>query len=88
MADKVRRCRDFVGPDKDILLGLYMWDFSVAAPVPAELMRQQLAFAERFLSDRTIDGLLFHPTFAAALDVPAVQLSKEWIAEHGDEKWG
>ena len=35
-----------------------------------------------------IDGLIFHPTFAAALDVPAVRLSKEWIAEHGDGKSG
>ena len=32
--------------------------------------------------------LIFHPTFAAALDVPAVRLSKEWIAEHGDGKSG
>ena len=88
MADQIRKCRDFIGPDKDMLLGLYMWDFSVAAPVPADLMSQQLAFAERFLADRTINGLLFHPTFSAALDVPAVNLSKKWIAEHGEKRWG
>ena len=88
MSDQIRRCRDFIGPDKDMLLGLYMWDFTTAAPVPADLMRQQLSFAERFLADRTINGLLFHPTFAAALDVPAVNLSKQWIAEHGEKKWG
>ena len=88
MADQIRKCRDFIGPEKDMLLGLYMWDFSVAAPVPADLMSQQLAFAERFLSDRTINGLLFHPTFSAALDVPAVNLSKKWIAEHGERRWG
>lgn len=88
MEDQIRKCRDFIGPDKDLLLGLYMWDFSVVAPVPADLMRQQLAFAERFLADRTIDGLLFHPTFAAALDVPAVNLSKEWISANGEKPWG
>ena len=86
MADKVRKCRDFIGPEKDLLLGLYMWDFTIAAPVPANLMSQQLAFAERFLADGTIDGLLFHPTFAAALDVPAVNLSKAWIAAHGEDR--
>ena len=88
MENQIRKCRDFIGPDRDLLLGLYMWDFSVAAPVPADLMRQQLSFAEKFLSDRTVDGLLFHPTFAAALDVPAVQLSKEWIDANGEKTWG
>jgi len=88
MADNIRKCRDFIGPDKDLLLGLYMWDFTTAAPVPEGLMRRQLAFAERFLADRTIDGLLFHPTFAAALDMPSVNLSKEWIRTHGERRWG
>ena len=88
MADRIRRCRDFLGPDKDLLLGLYMWDFSVAEVVPEHLMRQQLEFARRFLADKTINGLIFHPTFAAALDVPAVKVSKQWIAEHGEELWG
>ena len=88
MADQIRRCRDFIGPEKDLLLGLYMWDFSEAAPVPAELMTQQLDFAEHFLADGTIDGLLFHPTFAAALDVPSVNLSKKWIAAHGEDRVG
>ena len=88
MMDRVRACRDFIGPDKDLLLGLYMWDFSVAASIPADLMRQQLECARKLLADRTINGLLFHPTFAAALDVPAVNLSKEWIAEHGEKQWG
>ena len=86
MEDQVRRCCDFIGEDKDLLLGLYMWDFSTAAPVPADLMRMQLDCAYRFLSNGIIDGLLFHPTFAAALDVPAVKLSKEWIAKHGEKE--
>jgi len=88
MGDQIRKCRDFIGPDKDLLLGLYMWDFSASSPVPADLMAQQLAFAEKFLADRTIDGLLFHPTFAASLDIPAVNLAKKWIAEHGEMAWG
>ena len=88
MADNVRRCRDFIGPDKDLLLGLYMWDFTIGAPVPAERMERQLEYARRFLADRTVTGLIFHPTYAAALDVPAVNLSKRWIAEFGDRLWG
>jgi len=88
MADNVKRCREFIGPEKDLLLGLYMWDFTLAAPVPAERMEMQLSYARKFLADRTVTGLIFHPSFAAALDVPAVKLSKEWIAAHGENRWG
>lgn len=59
MADNVKRCREFIGPEKDLLLGLYMWDFTLAAPVPAERMERQLSFARKFLADRTVTGLIF-----------------------------
>ena len=88
MEDQIRRCREFIGPEKDLLLGLYMWDFSESAPVPPDLMIRQLTFAERFLDDRTINGLIFHPTFIAAMDMPSVKLSQLWIAKHGERKWG
>ena len=29
-----------------------------------------------------------HPSFAAALDIPAVKLAKAWIAAYGDDLWG
>lgn len=41
MADNVKRCREFIGLEKDLLLGLYMWDFTLGAPVPAERMEMQ-----------------------------------------------
>jgi len=88
MADRVRQCRDFIGSGKDLLLGLYMWDFSEGAPIPADKMAHQLECARTFLADRTVDGLIFHPSFAAALDAPAVNLAKRWIAEHGESRWG
>ena len=88
MADNVKRCREFIGPDKDLLLGLYMWDFTTREPVSAERMEMQLEYARRFLADKTITGLIFHPSFAAALDVPSVNISKKWIAAYGDTLWG
>ena len=87
MRDNVRRCRDLIGPDKDLLLGLYMWDYTLGAPVPADRMEQQLENATSFLADGTVSGLIFHPTYAAALDAPAVNLAKEWIRAHGDDRW-
>lgn len=88
MEDSVKRCREFIGPEKDLLLGLYMWDFTLGEPVAAERMASQLEHARRFLADGTVTGLIFHPTFQAALDVPAVNLSKEWIRRHGEDLWG
>ena len=86
--DMVRRMRDFIGPDKSLLMGVYMWDYTLGEPVPADRMEMQLAFASKLLSDRTIDGLIFHPTYSAALDVPAVNLAKAWIKENGEKPWG
>ena len=87
MGTNVGRFRSLM-PDKPIILGLYMWDFDAHAPVSAARMEQQLAFARRFLADRTVTGLIFHPSFAAALGVSAVKLAKAWIASCGDDLWG
>ena len=43
--------------------------------------------AASFLADGTVSGLIFHPTYAAALDAPAVNLAKKWIRAHGDDRW-
>lgn len=88
MSDNVKRCREFIGPDKDLLLGLYMWDFSCGQPISAKRMETQLGVARGFLADRTVSGLIFHPSFAADLDLPSVNLSKQWIKQHGEEVWG
>lgn len=88
MGDQVWRCRELIEPDKNMLLVLYMWDFSCGKPVHAACMEVQLKFARQFLSDRTVTGLISHPSFAAALDVDAVRLSKEWIRSYGEDRLG
>lgn len=87
MAGEIPKAREFMGEKKDFLLGLYMWDyFTRGEPVAADLMASQLATAHRMLKDGVVQGLVFHPSYMAALDVPAVNLSKAWIAEHGEER--
>ena len=87
--DDVKRCRDYVGEGKDILLGLYMWEFAdKGMPMSAAMMEKQLDFARRLLDDRTISGLIFHPTFVANLDLEAVKISKAWIKANADDPWG
>jgi hypothetical protein len=88
MADNVKRCREFIGNEKDLLLGLYMWDFSCGQPISAKKMETQLNVARKFLADRTVTGLIFHPTFVADLNLDSVRLSKEWIKHYGEALWG
>ena len=69
-------------------MGVYMWDYTLGEPVPASRMEMQLEFAERLLREEVVTGLIFHPTYSAALDVPAVNLAKQWIRAHGEDLWG
>ena len=80
MEAKVREARQFLGMDMPVWLGLYMWDFGASfGPVSGPKMKAQLAVAERLLREGTVEGLIFHPTMSADMDVPAVNVSKEWI---------
>ena len=87
-SDAVRRMREFIGERKSLLMGVYMWDYTLDAPVPPDRMEMQLDFATDLLRDKTVDGLIFHPSYSAALDVPSVNLAKSWIRENADRRWG
>lgn len=80
--ESVDRLRGFVGEEKPILLGQYMWDFGGKREMPADLMAKQLAASERLLRSRRISGLIFHCTPLVDLNLAAVNLSRRWIAEH------
>jgi hypothetical protein len=80
----VRRMRDLIGGEKSLLMGVYMWDYTLGAPVSPKLMEMQLEFAGRLLREKVITGLIFHPSYSAALDVPSVNLAKKWVRENGE----
>jgi len=83
MEAKVREAKKFLGGQR-MMLGLYMWDFGAQfGPVTGEKMKAQLAVAERLLREGTVEGLVFHPTMSADMDVPAVRVSKAWIRAMG-----
>ena len=80
MEQKVHEARSFLGREMPIWLGLYMWNFgSGFGPVTGPKMKAQLAVADRLLRDGTVEGLIFHPTMSADMDVPAIREAKEWI---------
>jgi len=72
-------------PDKPTLLGIYMWDFGGKKPVTKELMKAQLDFALEQFKKGQIEGLIFHCTSLCNNDIEAVEYSKKWIAEYGEE---
>lgn len=73
-------------PDKPTLLGIYMWDFGNSKPISLDDMKLQLNFAYQKLKEKQIEGMIFHCTPLCDLDIEAVHYSRQWIAEHGDEK--
>ena len=52
-------------------------------PVTGAKMKAQLAVAGKLLRDGTVGGLIFHPTISADMDVPSVNISKDWIRSLG-----
>ena len=85
---QVGKLRDLVGAEKPVLLGQYMWDFGGRKPMPGADMERQLAATSRLLSQKAIHGVIFHCTPLVDMNLDAVNVSKAWIAEHGEKAWG
>ncbi|MDD4270746.1 MAG: hypothetical protein PHO07_02720 [Pirellulales bacterium] len=75
-------------PDVRVRLGVYMWNFNDKAVVPMELMKHQLDCAYRWLKSGRIEGLIFHCTPLCDMGLEAVEYSRCWIDEHGEEQVG
>lgn len=79
-----------LAPNKDTLLGIYMWDFGDRKPLDMDFMRKQLDVAHELYMKGEINGLIFHCTPLVnkkpALDV--VEYAREWIEKHADDKRG
>jgi hypothetical protein len=88
MEERLTRLREIVGPEKPILLGIYMWNFPKKAEIPRESMLLQLNLAERLMRTGAIHGLVFHCTPLVDTELEAVKMAKEWIRRHGEDEWG
>lgn len=86
--DRVGRLKDFVGVEKPILLGQYMYDFGGRKPLPGALMERQLEQTTRLLASRDVNGVIFHCTPLVDMDLDAVKVSQRWIAENSTQPWG
>jgi hypothetical protein len=72
-------------PDVRVRLGIYMWNFNSKAVVPLELMKHQLDCASRWLKSGQVEGLIFHCTPLCDMGLEAVEYSRRWIDEHGED---
>lgn len=74
-----------ISPNKQTLLGIYMWDFGGKKEIDQGFMVKQLDFAHKLYMDGEIDGMIFHCTPLVNKNLEAVNYSRKWIAEHGDD---
>lgn len=86
MKENVIKVRNLVGPEKALVMGIYMWDFGGNCPVPDDLMAKQLQTGLELIMDRQLSGLVFHPTSLVSRKLSSIEIARQWIAENGERK--
>jgi hypothetical protein len=61
-----------------------MWDFQAGRDMPIELMEYQCSLGLDWLLSGEIDGMVFLASNLCDLDLPTVNWTRGWVAEHGE----
>ena len=72
-------------PDKRIILGCYLWDYGMKAPMPLDRMKMQNELALKWLKAGDIEGIIMLSNCVCDIGLDAVEWTKDWIAEVGGE---
>ena len=72
-------------PGKRKLLGCYMWDFGDNKPVPLPFVQKQCRLGLEWLRQGRIEGVMFLGNFLCDRPLEAVEWTRRWIQEVGDE---
>ena len=72
-------------PGKRKLLGCYMWDFGDNKPIPLPLMQKQCRLGLQWLREGRIEGMMFLGNFLCDRPLEAVEWTRRWIQEVGNE---
>ena len=70
---------------KRILLGCYLYDYGNKKQFTKEQMEFQLNRYAKAIRDGEVEGVILLSNTVADLGFEAVEFTKQWIAEHGDE---
>jgi hypothetical protein len=68
------------------VLGCYMWDYGDQKPIPIPLMQKQCQLGLEWLRRRRIEGMIFLASCICDLNLDAVEWTRNWIGQVGDEK--
>lgn len=74
-----------VTPNKRRVLGCYMWNYGEKQPMPVDLMRHQCELGLTWLREGKIEGMIFLASCICDLDLEAVEWTRAWIREVGDQ---
>ncbi len=74
-----------LAPRAGKVLGCYMWDYEAHRPMPLDAMKLQCELGLRWLREKRIEGLIFLASCICDLDLEAVEWTRRWIAEVGDQ---
>ena len=69
-----------------IALGLYIWDYHNAKPVPLDLMRHQCESGLKWLKEKRIHEMIFLSNTLLDVGLPSAQFAREWIAKVGSQR--
>lgn len=69
---------------KKVMIGCYMWDFQAGREMPIEVMEYQCSQGLEWLLEGEIDGMVFLASNLCDLDLPTVDWTRKWIAEHAE----
>ena len=84
LEESLARLEDVVGPKRKVL-GCYMWDYGACMPMPVETMQHQCDLGSRWLREGRIEGMIFLASCICDLGLEAVEWTRRWIDEVGDQ---
>lgn len=86
LEENFAKVKDLTEGKKDILLGVYLYDYGGKKQLTDEQMKGQLEIAYRLLKAGEIKGIIICSNCIADIGLKACDIMKEWIDEHGDEE--
>lgn len=72
-------------PNKRKVLGCYLYDYGNRRPMTEDNMRRQCEWGLKWLQDGRIEGMIFLANCVCDLGLDAVEWTRQWIADHGDD---
>ena len=76
--ENFKRITDIVDGGR-IMLGIYMYDFGNARPLPEKAMHKQLEFVQKKYEEGKIEGAVLCSNVIADIGLPTINITKKWI---------